>query len=138
MHSSPPLFADPFANSCFDSVPDLWAAYAKGYLVDAMSPTKAQSDLDHDTVFIIVRFEDIVLTPGDVINSLARLGLPRSTQIFEPIEESVSGDSGGRASVVSRLRQECQHNLDSEKLATFRELLAPHSDLLENLGYIMP
>lgn len=128
------LFADPFPDAVFPSVPELWAAYARGYLYEAMG---GQDDPSSGPIYVIVRFEDIVLRPGAVVEALARLGLPRNSVPFEPIEETASGGPDDRGRVARKLQDgSASQQLD---LAGFRHrlrgALAPHGELLRWLGY---
>merc|ERR1712060_260189 len=71
-------------------------AYAHGFLTGAMCTNGP------GPVYVVVRFEDIVLRPEQVADELARLGLPRSTAPFAPIEQSASG-TADRAAIMARL-----------------------------------
>ena len=142
MRTPAPLFADPFAHARFDSVVHLWAAYANGYLrgtmqekYDEVAPDSLESVTrrqKRDVVFIVVRFEDVVLRPVAVVESLVQLGLPRNAKSFEPIEESASGEVDGRAAVIHRLSP------GAAGVGMLRAHFAPHHKLLEHLGYSTP
>eukprot|EP00927_Polykrikos_kofoidii_P021997 TRINITY_DN20661_c0_g1_i2.p1 TRINITY_DN20661_c0_g1~~TRINITY_DN20661_c0_g1_i2.p1 ORF type:complete len:364 (-),score=41.01 TRINITY_DN20661_c0_g1_i2:36-1127(-) len=120
--------ADPFANALFASVPMLWVAYANGYLMGALLG-------DDPTPCAIIRFEDVVKRPVEVLEGLERLGLPRRKDSgqFEPIETVTYSNTGCtcRADVISRL--------DSCTVASrVAEDLAPHVALFDALGYPRP
>ena len=80
---------DPFSHLCFDSMLDLWKHYASGYLAGYL----ATSARDYRDVKI-VRYEDILEQPQNVVNALERLGLERLDLPFEPITKNMSASGG--------------------------------------------
>ena len=103
MRTSESSKGDPFAGTArFSSVPELWAHYAWGYLSGGM---KIGDKNPESPIYLVVRYEDIVKRPREVVDELERLGLPRSSTPFSPIEESLSGNKAGRAENLKRLRQ---------------------------------
>eukprot|EP00971_Amphidinium_carterae_P154022 3054367-Amphidinium_carterae.1 len=66
----------------FRSIPQLWLAYAAGYL--QMNQSVGAAD------FLIVRHEDLVERPQDVVDALANLGLPkRASKGFSRIHSRI-------------------------------------------------
>eukprot|EP00928_Gymnodinium_smaydae_P065636 TRINITY_DN48740_c0_g1_i1.p1 TRINITY_DN48740_c0_g1~~TRINITY_DN48740_c0_g1_i1.p1 ORF type:complete len:400 (+),score=90.52 TRINITY_DN48740_c0_g1_i1:47-1246(+) len=68
------LFCDPFAGREFESAVHLWQAYASGYLHGSM--TSDCGDAAQPT-FVLVKYEDVLHRPIEVLQALADAGLPR-------------------------------------------------------------
>eukprot|EP00928_Gymnodinium_smaydae_P019588 TRINITY_DN17526_c0_g1_i1.p1 TRINITY_DN17526_c0_g1~~TRINITY_DN17526_c0_g1_i1.p1 ORF type:complete len:340 (-),score=71.91 TRINITY_DN17526_c0_g1_i1:173-1141(-) len=97
-------YHDPFPRMEYASAVHLWALYAKGYLnlhmADQSSPT-----------FIVVKYEDLLEKPEQVIQELADLGLPRNDVPFAPIHEGIGG-SLARTELLEKQRQGCAKALE--------------------------
>jgi len=135
-------FANPFQGQTFLSVPELWATYVHGYLAKAMCSGRGPT-------FVIVRFEDIVQRPAAVVTALEHLGLPRNSELFRPIEESVSIDKkqgniesscGHRAAVSAQLDEDTAGQRVAEQGLTnaLSKALELHADIARWLGYALP
>lgn len=96
------------------------------------------------TTFVVVRYEDTVLRPGEVVHELERLGLPRNQVPFTPIEANVSSNGfrgDGREILTSNILENraMQHfTANPGLLGRLREQLKPHSHLFDILGYSFP
>ena len=94
--TSPDYHHDLFPNLRFKSLPALWTAYMQGYLCGdiclATSPQRV----------VIVRHEDIVRRPAEVIIELERLGLRRNSRPFEIIERSVTTQNENRVDIMTQ------------------------------------
>eukprot|EP00929_Paragymnodinium_shiwhaense_P026116 TRINITY_DN15595_c0_g1_i4.p1 TRINITY_DN15595_c0_g1~~TRINITY_DN15595_c0_g1_i4.p1 ORF type:complete len:1560 (+),score=426.06 TRINITY_DN15595_c0_g1_i4:126-4805(+) len=89
-------YNDPYTHRCFQSMLDLWASYARGYLVGNLTPG---GDKTH---VCIVRHEDVVHRPAEVIKALEERGLVRNETAFEPIEDSVTVKGMKREEIIQR------------------------------------
>lgn len=132
VRTSPTSCEDLFPDSIFPSLPALWTTYARGYLQGDMADSERAGP-----TFVIVRFEDIVLRPQDVIVALAELGLPRNNTPFTPIDDSASGAAHGRSEVISNLQSRAgPRQFEEQGCSDVMEAqLAPHAEVLELLGY---
>ena len=77
--TSPDYHHDRFRGAIFGSLPALWEAYVEGYLCGNIGLASGPQRV------LIVRQEDILRNPKDVIGELDRLGLPRNRQSFKNI-----------------------------------------------------
>jgi len=135
LRTSGGLFEDPFEDTTFSSVLELWVSYMKGYIFGTMAQAGGP-------IFLIIRYEDLVQRPRDIVDALERLGMPRNTQTFEPIEEYVSGNgthsSPGSClqSIAKRVANcDAKREFSAEDAKRLRSFLLPHWYLLEWLGY---
>lgn len=138
-------YCNPFKDENFESVPKLWASYAAGYFSGTMESQLPKGSLGAAMPrpkFVVVRFEDLVSRPKDVVNALAELGLPRNTAPFEPIEDSLCGSGSRRSELEAALSRSSgaadPFATDPALLAMLREQLRPHRRLLEWLDYSEP
>jgi len=123
---------DPFHGKSFPSVPDLWTMYTEGYLRGKMDKPGSK------VTYVVIRYEDIVGRPADVISELESLGVPRNGRPFAPIEESVSGGDRDRAALLQRLRDVSwneQMAKESQAINGLNEIIARHLPILDCLGY---
>jgi len=125
-------FRNPFADTRFPSVMDLWATYIHGYLEGRIAPDGG-GDAPPLQV-LVVRFEDLLQRPGDVVSELASLGLPRNAKLFSPIEESVSGTAESRSSILLR-EASCGSGLTDALRSKIALGMVEHSQLVDWLGY---
>ena len=128
-------FKDEPPNEHFPDVMHVWAQYTNGYLRGHIAPESDPNEHDDESNVsrvVVVRFEDILEVPEDVVGALACLGLPRNSKDFSPIEESVSDAAETRGNIL--LRERHLHLTDElrNKIALG---LADHSHLVEWLGY---
>ena len=112
---------------------ELWATYVGGNLDGRLAPGGQVNRA------VVVRHQDLVERPCEVVEALARLGLPRNAQAVEPIEEPASRDSLTRAEILHR---ECAPGLGASVDGQVREAAAaalqPHEPLVASLGYRAP
>ena len=126
------LCNNPYPNLIFPNVPNLWACYLNGYLAGHIAPEN-DSEAPRRRVRV-VRFEDLLYDPEEVVNELARLGLPRDGKVFLPIGESVSDAADTRDNIL--LRETNQRGKISDELRDMIALkLTDASHLVEWLGY---
>ena len=124
------VFKNPFPNLHFPNLMDMWAIYTDGYLAGRIA---AENDSEaHPQRVLVVRFEDLLERPEEVVNELERLGLPRNAEVFSTIEESVSHAAGTRASILLR---ECKSHLTDALRDRIALNLAKGSHLINWLGY---
>ena len=124
------VFKNPYPNLHFPNLMDLWALYADGYLAGRIA---AENDSGaHPQRVLVVRFEDLLERPEEVVNELARLGLPRNAEVFSTIEESVSHTAGTRESILLR---ECKSHLTDALRDRIALNLAKGSHLINWVGY---
>jgi len=115
----------------FESIPALWATYAAGYLGGRIS---GRTDSSSPALRAVVRWEDIVARPIRLMEELTKLGLPRSAQPLEVIDESFSRGqprSELLGQTASRLEDECDQR-------AVRAQLAGCIELCTRLGYSAP
>jgi len=129
LRTSANFHRDWFPNARFKSVLDLWATYVHGYLTALVTP-----DGDSSRVFV-VRYEDIVRRPGEMVEELATLGLPRNGRTFVPIEGSVTNTHETRKDICAREDGISISSNDRERIAM--DLLR-HASLLDYLCYTAP
>jgi len=125
-------FRNPFPDTRFPTVMDLWATYIHGYLEGRIAPDGG-GDAPPLQV-LVIRFEDILQRPGDVVSELASLGLPRNAKLFSPIEESISHTEGSRSSILSR-EVSCGSDLTDALRGRIALGMVEHSQLVDWLGY---
>ena len=124
------VYKNPFPNLHFPNLMDMWAIYTDGYLAGRIA---AENDSEaHPQRMLVVRFEDLLERPEEVVNELARSGLPRNAEVFSTIEESVSHAAGTRASILLR---ECKSHLTDALRDRIALNLAKGSHLINWLGY---
>ena len=119
----------------FPDVMHVWAQYTNAYLRGHIAPEIDPNEYDDESNVsrvVVVRFEDILEVPEDVVDALASLGLPRNSKGFLPIEESVSDAAETRDNILLRERQ---LHLTDELRNKIALGLADHSHLVEWLGY---
>lgn len=88
-------YDDPFSHRCFDSMLDLWAHYAHGYITGKLLP---QGLVDVK----IVRYEDVVERPKEVVDALEEIGVKRNATEFATIEKPVTKRSLARKDIIAR------------------------------------
>ena len=72
--------AIPTGEQRFPSAVDLWITYVRGYLAGRIAPAGDASRA------LLVRHEDLLRSPDLVVDQLTRLGLPRNTVRFAPLD----------------------------------------------------
>ena len=77
--------AHPFGCVSFPSAVHLWAKYVQGYLAGDLAP-----GLDRERV-LVVRHEDLLRCPSEVMDALEQAGLQRNNVPFEPIAQLTTG-----------------------------------------------
>eukprot|EP00746_Dinoflagellata_sp_MGD_P061809 gnl/MRDRNA2_/MRDRNA2_260934_c0_seq1.p1 gnl/MRDRNA2_/MRDRNA2_260934_c0~~gnl/MRDRNA2_/MRDRNA2_260934_c0_seq1.p1 ORF type:complete len:276 (-),score=32.65 gnl/MRDRNA2_/MRDRNA2_260934_c0_seq1:32-793(-) len=126
---------NPHSEKRFGSIPELWNHYARGYLQGKVS----NHGEEHRVV--IVRYEDLVKRPHEVVDELKNLGLPRNKKVFEPIRDYLSGrsvaDSRTRDDIIAKLEahargEEISH---AAKRDLKRAMSKIDKTLLDPLGY---
>ena len=90
-------YMDPFSQESFASMLDLWCHYATGYVTGRIWPGSSDD-------VKIVRYEDILARPLDVLDALENMGLPRNFTQLAPINKSVTKNGVGRQDLISRER----------------------------------
>jgi len=115
IETSPDYHKDLFPNLRFKSLPALWTAYVQGYLHGNMRLTTSPQRV------VVVRHEDLVRRPAEVVAELARLGLRRNRQPFQLINDSITTQAEVREDILNRDQAALTHPMANDILNTLTE-----------------
>merc|ERR1711939_863602 len=107
---------------------DLWQTYVHGYLEGCITVGGDSRRV------IVVRHEDIISCPEKVVAEPEKVGIPRNTVPFVPIEESVSRDGSTRSEILSRYRSGGP-KVPQHVQQSITQSFSSHQHLLDRLGY---
>ena len=126
LDTHPDYHHDPRPNLQFESLPALWTAYLEGYLHGNMCLTTEPHNV------VVVRHEDLVHRPQQVVNALAKLGLRRNNNTFRVIEHSITTRNEHRPDIVA-LNQQAHTNPMAPRI--LQKLTERGQSLRRMLGY---
>jgi len=84
----------------------------------------------------VVRYEDLLERPKEVMFKLEAAGLRRNSNPFRLLEENVAHSSADRSTLLARASEPL--DIDDEQRTEIHRLLEAHHDILGLLNYGMP